>query len=159
VETHLQTQELVEVSVAPKPITLTRAEIYAMHNTLRRELDLIVRISKLAWERRNANYVSCQAISTSDPLRPILEELGGVPNVLYQEGQTAPVTFSLTNRFSAVSSELQDRTLFQGSGTDEWSICFPKTIPWPDPKQTGYKRRGTSWRLFEYNPARHSSMC
>lgn len=41
VESHLQTQELVEVSVAPKPITMTRAEIYAMHNTLRKELDLI----------------------------------------------------------------------------------------------------------------------
>jgi hypothetical protein len=47
VESHLQTQELVEVSVAPKPITMTRAEIYAMHNTLRKELDLIVSLSVL----------------------------------------------------------------------------------------------------------------
>lgn len=45
VETHLQTQELVEVSVAPKPITMTRAEIYAMHATLQRELNVIVRQS------------------------------------------------------------------------------------------------------------------
>jgi hypothetical protein len=35
-------------------------------------------------------------------MRAILQELGGVPNVLYQEGQTAPVTFALSNRFAQV---------------------------------------------------------
>lgn len=42
VESHLKTQELVEKSVEPKPITMTRAEIYAMHGTLLREADAIV---------------------------------------------------------------------------------------------------------------------
>lgn len=36
-------------------------------------------------------------------MRAILQELGGVPNVLYQEGQTAPVTFALSNRFAEVT--------------------------------------------------------
>jgi hypothetical protein len=42
VESHLNTQELVEKSVEPKPITMTRAEIYAMHRTLMKEEDAIV---------------------------------------------------------------------------------------------------------------------
>lgn len=50
-------------------------------------------------------------MSKSDPLRGILAELGGVPNVLYQEGQTAPVTFNLTNRFAKVSSKHKRITL------------------------------------------------
>lgn len=42
VESHLNTQELVEKSVEPKPITMTRAEVYAMHGTLMREEAAIV---------------------------------------------------------------------------------------------------------------------
>ncbi|KAJ9111090.1 hypothetical protein QFC19_001288 [Naganishia cerealis] len=83
VESHLNTQELVEKSVEPKPITMTRAEIYAIHRTLMREEDAII-------------------VSESDAMRGILKELDGVPNVLYQEGQSAPVTFALSNRFAKV---------------------------------------------------------
>lgn len=43
VESHLNTQELVEKSVEPKPITMTRAEVYAMHGTLMREEAAVVR--------------------------------------------------------------------------------------------------------------------
>jgi hypothetical protein len=44
VESHLNTQELVEKSVEPKPITMTRAEVYAMHGTLMKEADAIVSV-------------------------------------------------------------------------------------------------------------------
>jgi hypothetical protein len=43
VETHLHTQELVEVGVEPKPVTVSRAEIYNMHAMLLRYRDAIVR--------------------------------------------------------------------------------------------------------------------
>lgn len=101
VESHLNTQELVEKSVEPKPITMTRAEVYAMHGTLMREEAAIV--SPIYAADALLSNISAQIISESDMMRAILQELGGVPNVLYQEGQTAPVTFALSNRFAEVN--------------------------------------------------------
>ena len=49
-----------------------------------------------------------QIVAESDMMRGLLQELGGVPNVLYQEGQTAPVTFALSNRFAQVMGECFD---------------------------------------------------
>lgn len=48
-------------------------------------------------------------------MRAILQELGGVPNVLYQEGQTAPVTFALSNRFAEVNGTALCQTIFQST--------------------------------------------
>jgi Ras GTPase-activating-like protein IQGAP2/3 len=56
VESHLNTQELVEKSVEPKPITMTRAEVYAMHGTLMKEADAIV--SVLPYTRYMSNAPS-----------------------------------------------------------------------------------------------------
>lgn len=83
VQSHLRTQDLVEVAAEPKPVTLSRAEIYGMHSLLSAQLDDV-------------------AAADDDPVRKILAELGGVPNVLYQEGQSAPVTLVLGTRFAEV---------------------------------------------------------
>lgn len=46
VETHLNTQGLVETAVEPKPISLSRAEIYAMHTDILQNIDDVVSIAR-----------------------------------------------------------------------------------------------------------------
>ncbi len=84
-ETHLNTESLVEVAVEPKPITLTRAEIYSVHFSI-------------------AQYEEELSSRADDPMRMILTELGGVPQI-YQEGQTVPITLALTARFAQIKDD------------------------------------------------------
>lgn len=86
VESHLRTQDLVEVAAEPQPITLSRAEIYGVHGLLSSAVDEV-------------------AAGETDPVRKILEDLGGVPSVLYQEGQSAPVSLVLGTRFANVTDD------------------------------------------------------
>lgn len=82
--------------------------------------------------------MSLQIVSESDMMRAILQELGGVPNVLYQEGQTAPVTFALSNRFAQVMGQLSQTKCALAAH------LFLQMIHWQPGKPTGYKPSGTS---------------
>lgn len=74
----------------PKPIYISPNEIYAMHSLLSQNLDRL-------------------AASRDDPLRLILVELGGVPNLGSEElnaARDAAITLELTNRFASVKGNL-----------------------------------------------------
>lgn len=45
-------------------------------------------------------------------MRLILAQLGGVPNVMYQEGQNAPVTLKLSARFAKITGGQRYTALF-----------------------------------------------
>ncbi len=104
-ETHLHTQHLVEVGVEPKPVTVSRAEIYNVHGLLLRNQAAIVGRSDRPVLRAVLDSPATQMASPQDPIGVVLDELEGVPNVAYQEGANLPVTLVLTNRFANVRGQ------------------------------------------------------
>ncbi|KAF8332668.1 uncharacterized protein EI90DRAFT_683028 [Cantharellus anzutake] len=86
-EAHFHAHEFLDVTVQPKPIYISPNEIYAMHKLLAQHLDIL-------------------APKRDDPLRSILIELDGVPNLGSDELKDArdqAITLNLTNRFAHVS--------------------------------------------------------
>ncbi|KZS97625.1 hypothetical protein SISNIDRAFT_436160 [Sistotremastrum niveocremeum HHB9708] len=85
-EVHLNAHEFLDVAAQPKPILISPNEVYAMHNLLVQNLQIL-------------------ASQHDDALRVILHELGGVPNLGNDELKDArdrAVTLTLTNRFAHV---------------------------------------------------------
>ena len=103
-ETQYHAHEFLDVAVQPKPIYITRNEVYSTHRLLSQHLEHLVSVT------RQARCISCsltclQAPRRDDPLRTIIMELGGVPNLLNDElgeKNEKPVTLELTNRFANV---------------------------------------------------------
>ncbi|THH07688.1 hypothetical protein EW145_g3209 [Phellinidium pouzarii] len=85
-ETQYHANEFLDVAVQPKPIYISPNEVYSMHSLLSQHLDRLM-------------------TSRDDPLRSILVELGGVPNLGTEElnaARDAAITLELTNRFANV---------------------------------------------------------
>ncbi|KAI0030222.1 hypothetical protein K488DRAFT_54701 [Vararia minispora EC-137] len=96
-ETQYHAHDFLDATVQPKPIYISPNEVYAMHGLLAQYLD------KLAPER-------------DDPLRVIIHELDGVPNLGSAELNDArdrAITLELTNRFAAVKDpRAEEKTLW-----------------------------------------------
>lgn len=91
-EAQYHANEFLDVAVQPKPIYISPNEVYSMHTLLSQNLDRIVS-------------------SRDDPLRHILSELGGAPNLGSEElnaARDAAVTLELTNRFANVKGAVRD---------------------------------------------------
>ncbi|KAF8320672.1 hypothetical protein DL93DRAFT_2107201 [Clavulina sp. PMI_390] len=85
-EAHFQAHEFLDATVQPKPIYISPNEVYAMHSLL-------------------AQHINILAAPRDDPLRLILTELDGVPNLGSEELKDArdrAVELELTNRFADV---------------------------------------------------------
>jgi Ras GTPase-activating-like protein IQGAP2/3 len=91
-ETEYHAHEFLDATVQPKPIYISPNEVYAMQSLLTEHLQ------HLAPER-------------DDPLKTILTELGGVPNLSasdeLNDARDTAVTLELTNRFAHVRGNAQ----------------------------------------------------
>jgi len=96
-EIQFHAHEFLEMTVQPKPIYISPNEIYTMHGLLVQHQDHL-------------------APSVSDPLRIILAELDGVPNLGNEELKDArdkAITLDLTNRFADVQDpHAEEKTLW-----------------------------------------------
>ncbi|KAJ7068257.1 ras GTPase-activating protein, partial [Mycena amicta] len=96
-ETFFHASEFLDATVQPKPIYISPNEIYTIHGLLLQHQDAL-------------------APQTSDVLRTIIFELGGVPNLGSDELKDArehPITLELTNRFANVSDpRAEENTLW-----------------------------------------------
>lgn len=89
-ETQYKAHEFLDVTVQPKPIYISPNEVYSMHSLLLKHLDVL-------------------APHRDDPLRAILHELDGVPNLRsaanaeeLHDARDRAITLELTNRFAVV---------------------------------------------------------
>ncbi|KAF8529115.1 ras GTPase-activating protein [Hysterangium stoloniferum] len=91
-ETQFHAHEFLDVTVQPKPVYISPNEVYSMHLLLAQHLDKLVS-------------------GHDDPLRVVLTELDGVPNLGTEELNDArdrAITLELTNRFALVKDPLAD---------------------------------------------------
>ncbi|CAK5275652.1 unnamed protein product [Mycena citricolor] len=97
-DVHFHAHEFLDATVPPKPIYISPNEIYTMHGLLGQYQDAIA------------------PPSSNDPLRAILSELGGVPNLGSDELKDArdqAITLELTNRFANVRDpHAEEKTLW-----------------------------------------------
>ncbi|KAJ7638716.1 hypothetical protein FB45DRAFT_409849 [Roridomyces roridus] len=96
-ETQFHAHEFLDATVQPKPIYISPNEIYTIHGLLSQFKDNL-------------------APESNDPLKVILAELGGVPNLGSDELKDArdqAITLELTNRFANVRDPLaEEKTLW-----------------------------------------------
>ncbi|TFK43549.1 hypothetical protein BDQ12DRAFT_595944 [Crucibulum laeve] len=96
-EAHFHAHEFLDATVQPKPIYISPNEIYLVHTLLSQNVDSL-------------------APMHNDPLRLILAELGGVPNldnVELNDARDAAITLELTNRFVNVRDpHAEEKTLW-----------------------------------------------
>lgn len=96
-ETQYHAHEFLDVTVQPRPIYISPNEVYAMHGLLAQHID-----------RLNT--------ARDDPLRIILQELDGVPQLGNEELKDArdrAITLELTNRFAEVRDpRAEEKTLW-----------------------------------------------
>ncbi|TFK75932.1 hypothetical protein BDN72DRAFT_786097 [Pluteus cervinus] len=96
-ETHFHAHEFLDATFQPKSIYISPNEIYTMHSLLSQHQDALVP-------------------DPNDPLRAILIELDGVPNLGSDELKDArdtPITLELTNRFADVQDpQAEEKTLW-----------------------------------------------
>ncbi|KDQ17311.1 hypothetical protein BOTBODRAFT_172359 [Botryobasidium botryosum FD-172 SS1] len=91
-ETHYHAHEFLDVTVQPKPIYISPNEVYSMHSLLAQHLDVL-------------------ASDRADPLRAIIHDLDGVPNIGTEDLKDArdrAITLELTNRFASVKDPHAD---------------------------------------------------
>ncbi|KAG8965048.1 hypothetical protein FRC03_001003 [Tulasnella sp. 419] len=91
-ETHFHAHEFLDATVQPKPIYISPNEVYSMHSLL-------------------ATHIEALIMHREDPLRVILTELNGVPNLGSDELKDArdrAITLDLTNRFAHVEDPHAD---------------------------------------------------
>jgi len=106
-ETQYHAHEFLDVTVQPKPIYISPNEVYAIHGLLAQHVDRLVR-----YVSQDILVISdsapSQGASRDDPLRIILQELDGVPQLGNEELKDArdrAITLDLTNRFADVRGE------------------------------------------------------
>ncbi|KLO15676.1 hypothetical protein SCHPADRAFT_902188 [Schizopora paradoxa] len=86
-EAHYHAHEFLDAAFQPKPIYISPNEVYSMHSLLAQNIERL-------------------APSRDDPLRHILLELGGAPNLVPDELNSTwdnAITLELTNRFASVN--------------------------------------------------------
>jgi Ras GTPase-activating-like protein IQGAP2/3 len=111
-ESYFHAHEFLDVTVQPKPIYITPNEVYTMHDLLLQYLKAIVRLSNTS-KVFYPDFMT-QAPQSNDPLRVILNELVGVPNLVDEELKDArdtAITLELTNRFTTVNGELDSMSI------------------------------------------------
>jgi Ras GTPase-activating-like protein IQGAP2/3 len=149
-ESYFYAHEFLDVTVQPKPIYITPNEVYTMHDLLLQHLKAIVRLSNTS--KVFHPYFGTQAPQPKDPLRVILHELVGVPNLVDEELKDArdtAITLELTNRFTTVNGEPDSRI-------SDLIVTFSHQIPMQKRKRCGSRPNGEFWQFFEYSLLRTS---
>lgn len=107
-ETQYKAHEFLDVTVQPKPIYISPNEVYSMHSLLLKHQDHLVSLRFCRVSVSN----DVQALHRDDPLRAILHELDGVPNMRssdnadeLHDARDRAITLELTNRFAVVKDE------------------------------------------------------
>jgi Ras GTPase-activating-like protein IQGAP2/3 len=104
-ETQYHAHEFLDVTVQPRPIYISPNEVYAMHGLLAQHIDRLVRYFFRSAYLRLSDPTLSQGTDRDDPLRVILQELDGVPQLGNEELKDArdrAITLELTNRFAEV---------------------------------------------------------